>query len=99
LATVGVGPGSAVGSISAGRNDRSAGRWGPKRVGWDVQSGVSVLRNVGRSACGRRPASGEGGTGNGLTVAVRYETDALSEACLTWNCSMGLQLIRFNYVI
>ena len=63
--------------------------WGVSALVWMIeageggQSGVSVLRNVGRSACGRRPASCEGGTGNGLTVAVRYETDALSEACLT----------------
>ena len=48
FATVGVGPGSEVGSISAGRNWRRGRRWGWKRVGLVDARGVKVEMNLGK---------------------------------------------------
>jgi hypothetical protein len=48
LPTVGVGPQSTGGSISAGRKVKSAGRCGAKRVGWVVHRGVRAEKKVER---------------------------------------------------
>ena len=48
FATVGVGPGSELGSISAGRNWRRGRRWGWKRVGSVDARGVKVDINLGK---------------------------------------------------
>jgi hypothetical protein len=48
LPTVGVGPQSTGGSISAGRKVKSAGRWGAKRVGWVVHRGVRAEKKADR---------------------------------------------------
>ena len=48
FATVGVGPQSTLGSMRAGRKDRSALRWGAKSFGADELRGVSVERNEAR---------------------------------------------------
>ena len=48
LATVGVGPQSAAGRISPGRNARRAFKCGAKRVGAEVQRGVREERNLAR---------------------------------------------------
>lgn len=53
FATVGVGPGSALGRISAGRNPSRGRRWGWKSVGLVVASGVSVDMNLGKCEAGR----------------------------------------------
>lgn len=45
-ATVGVGPGSALGRMRPGSQRRRAGRWGAKREGEEVASGVRVIRNL-----------------------------------------------------
>jgi hypothetical protein len=48
LATVGVGPQSVAGRMSAGRNARRALRCGAKRVGVDEHNGVNEERNFAR---------------------------------------------------
>jgi hypothetical protein len=48
--SVGVGPQSAAGRMRAGRKARSALKWGAKRVGAEVQSGVREERNLARLA-------------------------------------------------
>lgn len=53
FATVGVGPGSALGSMSAGRKPRRGRRWGWKRVGLVVARGVRVDINRGKWDWGR----------------------------------------------
>jgi hypothetical protein len=45
---VGVGPQSTGGNIRAGKKVSNETKWGEKRLGCDVQSGVSAERNVDR---------------------------------------------------
>jgi len=48
LATVGVGPESADGMIKAGRKESRAWRCGANSCGWEVVSGVRMIKNFGR---------------------------------------------------
>jgi hypothetical protein len=45
---VGVGPQSTSGNIRAGKKVSNETKWGEKRLGCDVQSGVNAERNVDR---------------------------------------------------
>ena len=45
---MGVGPQSTSGNIRAGKKVSNETKWGEKRLGCDVQSGVSAERNVDR---------------------------------------------------
>ena len=75
FATVGVGPVSAPGNISAGRNPRRGWRWGWNRVGFVNARGVMVEMNFGDLDRGREARVSSVGYGSDKDWASWCELD------------------------